>query len=141
MGAITGARSWCKFGAEHFPLIDRCFAKFGVHVTHRDGWSHACVEGKLKVVEPFTANTLQKVEAAPWPYLPVDRLPSFVALGVQAQGSAMFWNKVYDGAMGWTSELSKSEPASWPIRTVVTLVANPSLDEVESTTSSRGDAC
>jgi UDP-N-acetylglucosamine 1-carboxyvinyltransferase len=47
------------------------------------------------------------VEAAPWPYLPVDLLPIFVALGVRAQGSMMYWNKVYDGAMGWTSELSK----------------------------------
>ena len=30
-----------------------------------------------------------------------------VTLGVRAEGSMMFWNKVYDGAMGWTSELSK----------------------------------
>jgi UDP-N-acetylglucosamine 1-carboxyvinyltransferase len=27
------------------------------------------------------------VEAAPWPYLPVDLLPIFVALGVRAEGS------------------------------------------------------
>jgi UDP-N-acetylglucosamine 1-carboxyvinyltransferase len=47
------------------------------------------------------------VEAAPWPYLPVDLLPIFVALGVKAEGSTMFWNKVYEGAMGWTAELSK----------------------------------
>jgi len=29
------------------------------------------------------------------------------ALGVRAEGQVMFWNKVYDGALGWTSELSK----------------------------------
>ena len=63
--------------------------------------------GPLQVEEPFTRNMLQKVEAAPWPYLPVDLLPIFIALGVKAEGSAMFWNKVYDGAMGWTGELSK----------------------------------
>ncbi len=56
---------------------------------------------------PFTQNILTKVEAAPWPYLPVDLLPIFIALGVRAEGSAMFWNKVYDGAMGWSVELSK----------------------------------
>jgi UDP-N-acetylglucosamine 1-carboxyvinyltransferase len=61
----------------------------------------------LRVRAPFTHNMLQKVEAAPWPYLPVDLLPIFIALGVRSQGSAMFWNKVYDGAMGWTAELSK----------------------------------
>lgn len=108
LGAITGGEVVVRNSSpEHFPLIDRCFAKFGVHVTHRDGWSHARVQGKLRVSEPFTTNMLQKIEAAPWPYLPVDLLPIFIALGVQAEGSAMFWNKVYDGAMGWTSELSK----------------------------------
>ena len=63
--------------------------------------------GPLKVKEPFTRNILQKVEAAPWPYVPVDLLPIFVALGIKAEGSVMFWNKIYDGAMGWTSELAK----------------------------------
>jgi UDP-N-acetylglucosamine 1-carboxyvinyltransferase len=108
LGAITGGCITVKNSApEQFPLIDRTFAKFGVQVVHQDGWSHTVVDGPLRVKEPFTRNILQKIEAAPWPYLPVDLLPIFVALGVRAQGSAMFWNKVYEGAMGWTSELSK----------------------------------
>lgn len=108
LGAITGGDIVVRNSApEQFPLIDRTFAKFGVQVVHEDGWSRAQVDGPLRVKEPFTKNILQKVEAAPWPYLPVDLLPIFVALGVRAEGSTMFWNKVYDGAMGWTSELSK----------------------------------
>jgi UDP-N-acetylglucosamine 1-carboxyvinyltransferase len=108
LGAITGGDIVVKNSApEQFPLIDRTFAKFGVQVVHDGGFSRAVVDGPLRVKEPFTKNILQKVEAAPWPYLPVDLLPIFVALGVRAEGSTMFWNKVYDGAMGWTSELSK----------------------------------
>jgi UDP-N-acetylglucosamine 1-carboxyvinyltransferase len=108
LGAITGGCITVKNGApEQFPLIDRTFAKFGVQVVHEGGWSHTIVDGPLKVREPFTRNILQKIEAAPWPYLPVDLLPIFVALGVRAEGSVMYWNKVYEGAMGWTSELSK----------------------------------
>jgi len=108
LGAITGGCITVKNSApEQFPLIDRTFAKFGVQVVHEDGWSHTVVDGPLRVRQPFTQNILQKIEAAPWPYLPVDLLPIFVALGVRAEGSAMFWNKVYEGAMGWTSELSK----------------------------------
>jgi UDP-N-acetylglucosamine 1-carboxyvinyltransferase len=109
LGAITGGDVEVKNSApEQFPLIDRTFAKFGVEVRHEGGWSRARLpEGKLRVREPFTRNILQKVEAAPWPYLPVDLLPIFVALGVRAEGSMMYWNKVYEGAMGWTSELSK----------------------------------
>ena len=108
LGAITGGDVVVKNSApENFPLIDRTFAKFGVRVEHRDGWSRAFVDGPLTVQTPFTPNVLTKVEAAPWPYFPVDLLPIFIALGVRAQGNAMFWNKVYDGALGWTGELSK----------------------------------
>lgn len=108
LGAITGGEVQVRNTApEQFPLIDRTFAKFGVRIEHRDGWSQAHRSGPLKVQAPFTANVLTKVEAAPWPYFPVDLLPIFIALGVRAEGNAMFWNKVYDGALGWTGELSK----------------------------------
>lgn len=108
LGAITGGDVAVRNTAPgNFPLIDRTFAKFGVQITHQDGWSRAHAPGRLKVQTPFTANVLTKVEAAPWPYFPVDLLPIFIALGVRAQGNAMFWNKVYDGALGWTGELSK----------------------------------
>ena len=109
MGAITGGEIAVKNGSvDQFPLLDRTFAKFGVEITHQDGWSRAKVDpGGMRVRQPFTANILQKVEAAPWPYVPADLLPIFVALGVRAEGQCMFWNKVYEGALGWSSELGK----------------------------------
>lgn len=108
LGAITGGEVEIRNGAaDQFPLIDRTFAKFGVAVTHLGGWSRARVKDRLAVRTPFTSHILQKVEAAPWPYLPADLLPIFVALGVCAEGQTLFWNKVYEGALGWTSELAK----------------------------------
>ena len=108
LGAITGGDVVVRNSApESFPLIDRTLAKFGVQITHQDGWTRASRGAHLKVETPFTSNVLTKVEAAPWPYFPVDLLPIFIALDVCAQGNAMFWNKVYDGALGWTGELSK----------------------------------
>jgi UDP-N-acetylglucosamine 1-carboxyvinyltransferase len=108
LGAITGGDVLVRNSApENFPLIDRTFAKFGVQITHADGWSRAHCPDALRVQTPFTSNVLTKVEAAPWPYFPVDLLPIFIALGARAQGNAMFWNKVYDGALGWSGELSK----------------------------------
>jgi UDP-N-acetylglucosamine 1-carboxyvinyltransferase len=50
---------------------------------------------------------LPKIEAAPWPYFPVDLLPCMIALAVRAEGTVMFWNKVYEGGFTWMSELSK----------------------------------
>lgn len=107
LGAITGGSVRVKNSApEHFQLLDRTFAKFGVEVTHLGGWSRVN-GGALRVTEPFTQHIMQKVEAAPWPYVPADLLPIFIALGVRAEGEMLFWNKVYEGALGWTAELAK----------------------------------
>ncbi len=108
LGAITGGEvSVRNARPDQFPLIDRTFGKFGVEVGHENGWSTSRATGRLKVRHPFTAYILPKVEAAPWPYLPVDLLPIFIVLGVRAEGEMMYWNKVYEGALGWTSELAK----------------------------------
>ena len=128
LGAITNGDIQVRNRKpDNFPLIDRTFAKFGVRIEHQDGWSRALRSGPMKVETPFTSNVLTKVEAAPWPYFPVDLLPIFIALGVRAQGNAMFWNKVYDGALGWTGELTKFGAhvfSSDPHR-IVTLGGNP----------------
>ena len=108
LGAITGGEVAARNAQpEQFPLIDRAFGKFGVAVSHEGGWSRAKAEGPLRVRPPFTSYILPKIEAAPWPYLPVDLLPIFVALGALAEGEMLYWNKVYEGALGWTSELAK----------------------------------
>ena len=133
LGAITGGDVVVRNSAPaNFPLIDRTFAKFGVRIHHENGWSRAERNGPLKVVTPFTANVLTKVEAAPWPYFPVDLLPIFVALGVRAQGNAMFWNKVYDSALGWTGELSKfgAHVFSADPHRIVTFGGNPLVPAV-----------
>ena len=107
LGAMTGGDVAVKNGsAQHFPLLDRTFAKFGVEVEHADGWSRARADGPLKVRPTWTEGLLQKVEAAPWPYVPADLLPIFVALGTRAEGTTLFWNKVYERALGWHGELA-----------------------------------
>ena len=108
LGAISGGDVVVRNGAAaQFPLLDRTFAKFGVELEHRDGFSAAHVSGTLKVRPPITPRLMQKVEAAPWPYVPADLLPIFVALAVRADGSTLFWNKVYEGALGWSGELAR----------------------------------
>ena len=107
LAAVTGGNIEVKNDhPEHFDLIDRTFEKFGAEVRHEGGWSRLEVPGRLKVEENFTSHLITKVEAAPWPYIPADLLPIFIALGVKAQGQVMFWNKVYEGGLTWHTELS-----------------------------------
>ena len=108
LSAITGGEVQVRNSEpDQFGLIDRAFAKFGVSITHKDGWSSAHLKGPLAVKPTFTPHMTPKIEAAPWPYMPADLLPIFLALGVRADGEMLFWNKVYEGALGWTTELGK----------------------------------
>ncbi len=108
LGAITGGEVRVKNSLpHHFDLINRSFAKLGVKIDYEGDTAIVRKKQKLVVAEPYTSNLLPKIEAAPWPYFPVDLLPCMIALAVRARGTVMFWNKVYEGGFTWMSELSK----------------------------------
>jgi UDP-N-acetylglucosamine 1-carboxyvinyltransferase len=108
IGAITGGElRVAPAPVEHFALIDRAFGKLGVSVEHTGEGARIASGQRLAVSAPLTANLLPRIEAAPWPYFPVDLLPLMVAVAVRAEGAMQFWNKVYEGGFAWVPELSK----------------------------------
>ncbi|HVS52959.1 MAG TPA: UDP-N-acetylglucosamine 1-carboxyvinyltransferase [Opitutaceae bacterium] len=108
LGAITGGEVKVRHSLpHHFDLITRAFEKLGVVIEHRGDTAIVRRNQKLEIEAPFTTNLLPKIEAAPWPYFPVDLLPCMIALGVRAKGAMQFWNKVYEGGFTWMQELSK----------------------------------
>jgi len=108
IGAITGGEVRVEHTvAEHFPLMNRVFDKFGVGIVDEPGASIVPTTSSLRVKSPLTSNLLTKVEGAPWPYFPVDLIPPIVAMAAVADGTVLFWNKVYEGAFGWIPELQK----------------------------------
>jgi UDP-N-acetylglucosamine 1-carboxyvinyltransferase len=108
LGAITGGEVKVKHSLpHHFDLITRAFEKLGVEVEHRGDTAVVRKNQPLVIETPFTSNLLPKIEAAPWPYFPVDLLPCMIALSVRAKGAIQFWNKVYEGGFTWMPELAK----------------------------------
>jgi len=108
LGAITGGEVRVKHSLpQHFDLMGRAFAKLGVRIEHQGDTAIVRKNQKLVVQQPFTTNLLPRIEAAPWPYFPVDLLPCMLALSVRAKGDVMFWNKVYEGGFTWMPELVK----------------------------------
>jgi UDP-N-acetylglucosamine 1-carboxyvinyltransferase len=108
IGAMTAGKIEVKHTIdEHMGLIYRQFHRMGIEVEHDE--NGAAIEGKeFYDIEPsITPNAYPKIEAAPWPYLPADLLPPFIALGVACKGDLLFWNKVYEGALHWIPELTK----------------------------------
>ena len=92
---------------EHFPLIVKAFKKFGVDIEYEEETAIVKPVEKLVIEEPYTKNMLQKIEAAPWPYFPVDLMPLMIALAVKSEGNIMFWNKLYEGGLFWIPEMMK----------------------------------
>jgi UDP-N-acetylglucosamine 1-carboxyvinyltransferase len=78
-----------------------------VTIEHSAGESSVAAKQALEVERPFTANMMQKIEGAPWPYFPVDLLPPMMALATRCSGEILFWNKVYEGAFFWLPEMAK----------------------------------
>ncbi|RXJ74619.1 UDP-N-acetylglucosamine 1-carboxyvinyltransferase [Veronia nyctiphanis] len=107
IGAATGGVIEIETDvAPDMPLIVRQLRKVGLNVTLSGnkittGKSHFIVENSL------TPETYVKVEAAPWPYFPADLLPQIIGASIQSKGEVLFWNKVYEGALFWSSELMK----------------------------------
>ncbi|CUH39760.1 UDP-N-acetylglucosamine 1-carboxyvinyltransferase 1 [Jannaschia seosinensis] len=107
LGGVSGGRVTVETDIlGEMPLILDQFAKLGLQFeTTPDsvtvtGWTR-------EVTQPLTAQMTPKIEAAPWPYFPADLLPQAIGVSVGCRGDVMFWNKVYEGAMGWSAELGK----------------------------------
>jgi UDP-N-acetylglucosamine 1-carboxyvinyltransferase len=107
IGAVTGGRLTVETDmGPQMTLILRQLGKLGLQFELSPnavtvvGWTR-------KITEPYTAEMLPKIEAAPWPYFPADLLPHAIGISVGCDGDIMFWNKVYEGALGWSSELLK----------------------------------
>jgi UDP-N-acetylglucosamine 1-carboxyvinyltransferase len=108
LGAMTGGRVEVKNAIpEHFPLIVNAFKKLGVEIKY-EGDTAIVEKGQSFELEvPFTENLIPKIEAAPWPYFPVDLLPLMIALSTKTKGTVKFWNKVYEAGLFWVTELTK----------------------------------
>lgn len=107
IGGVTGGRVSVKTDiTPHMTLILRQLAKLGLEFEVTDeaitvtGWTR-------EIQRPYTREMLPKIEAAPWPYFPADLLPQAIGVAVGCNSEIMFWNKIYEGALAWSSELAK----------------------------------
>ncbi len=108
IGAMTGGDITVEHSIQrHFPLMNRTLNHFGVDVQMNDTGSRVPADSTLRIHQPRTENLIPKVEGAPWPYFPVDLIPPVVALATVSDGDLLVWNKVYEGALGWVTELMK----------------------------------
>ncbi len=106
IGGVTGGELRVETNiVPHMPLIVRQLEKLGLQIKTED--DALTVTGWNKTIsEPLTSEMLQKIEAAPWPYFPADLLPQMIGVAVGCEGNILFWNKIYEGALAWASEMA-----------------------------------
>jgi len=108
LGAMTNGEIVVKdVKTKHFPCFQTAFQKLGVQIEASRRQIAIKDNQEIKVQRDFTSNMLPKIEAAPWPYFPVDLLPLMIALATKASGQIMFWNKVYEAGLFWIQEMNK----------------------------------
>lgn len=91
---------------EHFQPIIREFAKFNVKINY-DGTTAYVAKGQKVMMGKKPGHTTL-LRPQPWPALPVDMLPLFIPLALEAPtGTALFHNWMYESALFWTTELLK----------------------------------
>lgn len=106
LGAMTGGEVQVNnYIADLFPAINYAFSKVGVKVTPR-GNSVVASQDFPPLVDRTTPISLKP---QPWPGLPVDLLPLFIALSLSVPRKALylFHNWMYEGGLFWTAELEK----------------------------------
>lgn len=106
IGGVTGGEIRVETDCvPYMTLILRQMEKLGLKFKKEEdaitviGWDKT-------IQEPLTSEMLQKIEAAPWPYFPADLLPQMIGIAVGCKGNIMFWNKIYEGALGWSPDLA-----------------------------------
>lgn len=108
IGAITGGEIRVENSLPQYgPLFKLNFAKLGVNIEYEGDVAVVKAGQTFEPKKAFTANMIQKIEAAPWPYFPVDLLPIMIAVGLKTKAVTKFWNKAYEAGLFWTTELVK----------------------------------
>ncbi|MEO0911961.1 MAG: UDP-N-acetylglucosamine 1-carboxyvinyltransferase, partial [Pseudomonadota bacterium] len=107
LGGVTGGQVTVETDIlAEMPLILDQFAKLGLKFEQAPG-QITVTDWTREVTPPLTQQMTAKIEAAPWPYFPADLLPQAIGVSVGCTGDVLFWNKVYEGALGWSGELAK----------------------------------
>jgi len=127
LGACTGNGIWVNEAMpEYFPTIRQEFSKFNVKINYQG--QTAIVPGKQRVSMGEDIGKTIVLRPQPWPSLPVDMLPLFIPLALEApRGSALFHNWMYESGLFWTNELLKfgANVIVMDPHRVITIAGNP----------------
>lgn len=111
IGSILGLAAMTKSSLditdvveEDLRMIRLVFAKLGVEFSIRDGVLQVSGDQELRI-RPDFGNQIPRIDDAPWPAFPTDMMSIAITVATQAEGTILFFEKMFDGRMFFTDSL------------------------------------
>jgi UDP-N-acetylglucosamine 1-carboxyvinyltransferase len=86
-------------------MIQMVFGKLGVRFDIRGRTLTVPAAQELRI-QPDVLNPVPKIDDAPWPMFPTDMMSVAITVATQAQGTVLFFEKMFDGRMFFTDSLA-----------------------------------
>jgi UDP-N-acetylglucosamine 1-carboxyvinyltransferase len=103
---VTGGQLTIPDAGEPLTLqvMQRTFAKLGVE-WNRDGRTLLVPEQTSRAIRPDEGNATPKIEDGIWPAFPSDLMSVCIVLATQTQGTALFFEKMFESRMYFVDHL------------------------------------
>ena len=105
LAAVTGGEIRIRNAApEHLGMIRLVFAKLGVHFEV-EGQDILVPPGQTLAVVDDLGGAVPKIDDAPWPGFPTDRMSIALVVATQAQGTVLIHEKMFDSRLYYVDRL------------------------------------
>ena len=105
MAAVTGSEIIDEdIVPEEIRVIDSTYRKLGIHYELSGSELTVPAHQKLSIKPDFVGD-IPKIDDGTWPAFPTDLMSIVIVAATQAEGTALFFEKMYDGRMFFTDHL------------------------------------
>jgi UDP-N-acetylglucosamine 1-carboxyvinyltransferase len=102
--ATGGAVTVHGTARRHYWMMRRVFERFGLDLEL--GLHHVRVDGSRRArVQREAGGATPRVDDGPWPQFPSDMMSPMLVLATQAEGTVLFFEKMYEGRMWFVDPL------------------------------------
>jgi UDP-N-acetylglucosamine 1-carboxyvinyltransferase len=105
LGAMTGGKIQVESaGIDDFRFILKALAKIGVH-PEVSGNSFVSSRNQPMQIQPDISGRTPTIYSGPWPAFPTDLMSVAIVAATQAEGTVIFFEKMFEGRMFFTDKL------------------------------------
>ena len=105
MAAMTGSEITIRnVGYEHLGIIPRSFERLGIHIERRNDDIYIPPH-KEYTIETFIDGSIMTIADATWPGLTPDLLSIFLVVSIQATGSVLIHQKMFESRLFFVDKL------------------------------------